>query len=72
MDKLLCIKHVGILYSSEHEQTTATPTTWMNLTKLSKRDMYKRKLSIVLNKKQQFNLLVKTKHRTEKKPNRRT
>lgn len=72
MDKLLYIKHVGILYSSEHEQTIATPTTWMNLIKLSKRDMYKRKLSIVLNKKQQFNLLVKTKHRTEKKPNCRT
>lgn len=69
MDKLLYIKHVGILYSSEHELTTATPTTWMNLIKLSKKETYKRKLSIVLNKNQQFNLLVKTKYRTEKKPN---
>lgn len=71
MDKLLYIKHVGILYSSEHEQTTATPTTWMNLIKLSKRHV--QKLSIVLNKKQQFNLLkLKTKHRTEEKANCRT
>ena len=38
MDKLLYIKHVGILYSGEHEQTTATPTTWMNLIKLSKKE----------------------------------